>query len=106
MTGIWGFMFAMAFAKTKSLYLPIGLHFGWNLISTVVFSQGPLGNQLLIGNGGQKMGVILSLVVFLFQVFVVPIITYWYLKRHSLKKQLPADKEQQTANKRIANSGA
>ena len=85
MTGIWGFMFAMAFAKTKSLYLPIGLHFGWNLISTVVFSQGPLGNQLLIGNGGQKMGVILSLVVFLFQVFVVPIITYWYLKGHALK---------------------
>lgn len=95
MTGIWGFMFAMAFAKTESLYLPIGLHFGWNLVSTVVFSQGPLGNQFLISSGGQKLGGILSSVVFLFQVFVVPLIAYWYLKRHSLRKQLHVDKEQQ-----------
>ena len=93
MTGIWGFMFAMAFAKTKSLYLPIGLHLGWNLISTVIFSQGPLGNQLLISNCGQKLGGILSLVVFLFQVFAVPLIIYWYLKGHSLKKQLHVDEE-------------
>lgn len=85
-TVIWGLMFAIAFAKTKSLYLPIGLHFGWNLISTVIFSQGPLGNQLLISSGGQKLGGILSLVVFLFQVLTVPLITYWYLKRSSLKK--------------------
>jgi membrane protease YdiL (CAAX protease family) len=91
MTGIWGFMFAMAFAKTKSLYLPIGLHFGWNLVSTVVFSQGPLGNQLLISSGGQKLGGILSVVVFLFQVFAIPLVVYWYLKRYSLKKQLPVD---------------
>jgi membrane protease YdiL (CAAX protease family) len=55
MTGIWGTMFALAFARTKSLYLPVGLHFGWNFINTVVFSQGPLGNQLLIFNGEQKL---------------------------------------------------
>lgn len=95
MTGIWGFMFAMAFAKTKSLYLPIALHFGWNLISTVVFSQGPLGSQLLISNGGQKLVGILSLIVFLFQVFAVPLITYWYLSRHPLKWQHAVAKEQQ-----------
>jgi membrane protease YdiL (CAAX protease family) len=88
MTGTWGFMFAMAFAKTKSLYLPVGLHLGWNLVSTVVSSQGPLGDQLLISNGGQKLGGILSLGVFLFQVFAVPIIIYWYLKGCSLKKKL------------------
>lgn len=86
MTGIWGAMFAITFAKTKSLYLPIGLHFGWNFISTVVFSQGPLGNQLLIGSGGQKLGGVLSAGVFLFQIFAVPLITYWYL-RQPAKKQ-------------------
>jgi len=80
MTAIWGFMFAMAFAKTYSLYLPVALHFGWNLIHIVVFSQGPLGNQLLISYGGQKMEGILSLVLFLFQVSSVPLITYWYVK--------------------------
>lgn len=89
MTGIWGFMFAMAFAKTKSLYLPIGLHFGWNLVSTVVFSQGPLGNQLLIHTYGQQLGGFLSIVVFLFQVFAVPALAWLYLlKRYSLKQQV------------------
>ena len=38
-TAIVGFSWALAFAKTKSLYLPIGLHFGWNLFNTVVFSK-------------------------------------------------------------------
>jgi membrane protease YdiL (CAAX protease family) len=92
MTAIWGFMFAIAFSTTKSLYLPIGLHFGWNLISTVVFSQGPLGNQLLISSGGQKLGEALSVVFFLFQVFSVPLIIYWYLKRFSIKKERYAGK--------------
>jgi len=88
MTGVWGAMFAIAFARTKSLYLPIGLHFGWNLISTVIFSQGPLGNQLLIGSGGQKLGGVLSAGVFLFQIFAVPLITYWYLKRLAKKQNI------------------
>jgi len=87
MTGIWGFMFAVAFAKTKSLYLPIGLHFGWNFISTVIFSQGSLGNQVLIISGGEKMGVALSAVVFIFQIFAVPVVTYWYLRFLSKKKK-------------------
>lgn len=95
MTGIWGFMFAIAFAKTKSLYLPIGLHFGWNLMSSVVFSQGPLGNQLLINVGGEKIGQFLSAVIFIFQVFAVPLITFWYLDWLSKKQKLVIDKEQQ-----------
>lgn len=102
MTGIWGFMFAMAFAKTKSLYLPIGLHFGWNLISSVVFSQGPLGNQLLINTGGEKIGEFLSLIIFIFlQVLAVPLITFWYLNRFSKKQKLTIDNEQQLLTAQI-----
>ena len=97
MTGIWGLMFAMAFAGTKSLYLPIGLHFGWNLISTVIFSQGPLGNQLLIISGEQKLGGALSITVFIFQLFAVPIITYWYLRLLSKKQKPSIDTETTTA---------
>jgi uncharacterized protein len=94
LTGIWGFMFAMAFAKTKSLYLPIGLHFGWNLTNTVVFSQGPLGSQLLIGSGGQKLDGILSLTFFLFQLLAVPVITLCYLNWLSKKQKLLVEAEQ------------
>ena len=49
-TGAGGWMFAYAFAKTKSILAPIGLHFGWILISIVLFSAGPLGNQLFISS--------------------------------------------------------
>lgn len=106
MTGIWGVMFAMAFARTKSLYLPIGLHFGWNFISTVIFSQGPLGSQLLITNGGQKLGEALSAAVFVFQLLAVPVVTYWYLKLLSKKTKTSIDTETTTANIGIANGGA
>jgi len=87
MTGIWGWMFAMAFAKTKSLYLPIGLHFGWNFISTIIFSQGPSGKQFLVLNGEDRFGVALSVAVFIFQLFAVPVITYCYLRWLSKNKK-------------------
>lgn len=98
MTGIWGLMFAMAFARTKSLYLPIGLHFGWNFISTVIFSQGPLGNQLLVISGGQKLGGVLSIAVFLFQLFAVPVITWWYLRLLSKQQKQSIATETTTAH--------
>jgi membrane protease YdiL (CAAX protease family) len=80
MTGIFGLMLAFAFAKTMSLYLPIALHFGWNLFSTVVFSNGPLGQQIFIKtNANQPQGT-LSWLIFLFQVFALPAFTFWYLK--------------------------
>lgn len=99
MTAIWGTMFAIAFARTKSLYLPVGLHFGWNFISTVIFSQGPLGNQLFIGSGEQKLGSVLSVFVFLFQLFAVPLIMFWYLRLLSKRHQTSTDKEQKPLTK-------
>ena len=94
MTGIVGLSWAFAFAKTKSLYLPIGLHFGWNLFSTVVFSNGNFGQAILVRiNENQPQGV-LSWLVFLFQVFALPLLTFWYLKWFSEKQEVIVSKEQ------------
>ncbi|HNT21535.1 MAG TPA: type II CAAX endopeptidase family protein [Saprospiraceae bacterium] len=82
-TGIWGLMFAFAFAKTRSLYLPTGLHLGWNLLNIVVFSQGPLGNQFLIhSNNGQGLTVFPSVGLQIFQLLGLPIMVYLYLKNY------------------------
>lgn len=81
MTGIWGLMFAFAYAKTKSLYLPIGLHLGWNLNNTVIFSKGPLGHQFLILDSDKKLEGILSLLFFIIQIIGLPILTYLYLRK-------------------------
>ncbi len=48
LTGMFGLMLAYAFERTKSIALPIALHFGWNLVTIFVFSNGPIGRQLLV----------------------------------------------------------
>jgi uncharacterized protein len=83
MTAIVGLSWAFAFARTGSLYLPIGLHLGWNFFSIVVFSNGNFGQAIFEkANAIQPQGL-LSWLVFLFQVLAMPILTFWYLKRLS-----------------------
>ncbi|WP_286234451.1 CPBP family intramembrane glutamic endopeptidase [Thalassotalea sediminis] len=79
-TGAGGWMFAYAFAKTKSLYAPIGLHLGWNLVSAIVFSAGPIGNQWLIQQGDaiQTNGWV-TLLFFSLQTIIAPGLVTWYL---------------------------
>lgn len=56
LTGAFGFMLALAFARTRSIALPIGLHLGWNLVSYLGFSTGPLGPGLFVpGNGAARL---------------------------------------------------
>ena len=85
-TGAGGWMFAFAFAKTKSLYASLGLHFGWIVVSIIIFSDGPLGNQLFIPGGEAiELGGWTTLLFFLWQTVVAPGIVTWYLlKRYSV----------------------
>jgi len=47
-TGTMGLLYAYGYAKTFSLYIPIAIHLGWNLTSSLIFSQGNIGDQLLV----------------------------------------------------------
>ena len=47
-TGAVGLLYGYAFLKTRSLYVPIALHFGWNFVNAFIFSNGNTGNGLLI----------------------------------------------------------
>lgn len=80
LTGIAGFTFAYAFAKTGSLYLPVSLHFGWNLVHIVVFSNGPLGSQLYQKINGNAATGFLSLFIFLFQMLALPLAGFFYAR--------------------------
>jgi membrane protease YdiL (CAAX protease family) len=83
LTGVGGLLFSYSFALTKSLYLPVGLHLGWNLVSVVVFSQGQVGDQLLIASDGSALGVFWTILFFIFQISLLPLVTYYYLRRQS-----------------------
>lgn len=86
MTAIIGFSWAFAFAKTGSMYVPVGLHAGWNLVSTVIFSNNPFQQAIFIRINDVQLQGIPSLLVFLFQVFALPLFTMWYLIRNTGKK--------------------
>jgi membrane protease YdiL (CAAX protease family) len=92
LTGFGGLLFSYSFVFTKSLWLPIGLHLGWNIVAVVIFSQGPLGNQMLINSGGDKLGGIWMLFFFVYQIAALPLVTYLYLR-----KQINANKKQKSA---------
>lgn len=47
-TGTMGLLLAYGFVKKFSLFIPLGIHLGWNLSQSVVFSESVLGNQLLV----------------------------------------------------------
>lgn len=80
MTGIFGYVLAISFAKTQSLYLPMGLHLGWNFFNILVFSNGPLGKQFLMKANDHHLEGIISLIVFLFQIFALPALVYGYFR--------------------------
>lgn len=89
LTGAAGWMFAYAFAKTKSLYAPIGLHFGWILVSIVILSDGPLGDSLFVVSGeAHELSGREQLLFFLWQAAIVPGLVTWYLVK---KYKLPSN---------------
>lgn len=47
-TGIMGMIYAFGYARSWSLYIPAGIHLGWNLTNSVIFSETVIGNQLLV----------------------------------------------------------
>jgi uncharacterized protein len=54
LTGAFGLMWARAFVATGSVAAPIGLHLGWNAVSYLIFSAGPLGPALLVPASGAR----------------------------------------------------
>lgn len=87
-TGIMGYIFASAYAKTSSLYLPTGLHFGWNFLNNVIFSQGPLGKQLLILKVGERFSVFENIIVFVVSTFLLPLCAFLYIRHLKPTREL------------------
>jgi len=84
-TGTFGLLLAYAYYKTASLFVPIAIHFGWNLVNGFIFSQGSVGNGVFIPVAGQTQ-VSVSYFTF-FCIMVLPIVTALLLNYIFLKKQ-------------------
>lgn len=85
-TGLMGFAWAWAFAKTRSIFLPLGLHLGWNVIYNTLFSKGPLGESILSPTTGEALTGWPSFFNFITGLVIVPIIVLLYV-RYGIKSQ-------------------
>lgn len=77
-TGMMGYAWAMAFSKTNSIFLPLGLHLGWNFTFNTIFSHGPLGEGIFIYGGGNIITEWFSLVgLWVIPLVMILLIKFW-----------------------------
>ena len=86
-TGLMGYAWAWAFSKTKSIMLPFGLHLGWNFIYNTIFSNGPLGEVLLISKGGNELTDWISVLNFISGLVIIPFLVLIYV-RYFVKEEM------------------
>ena len=79
-TGLMGYAWAWAFSKTKSIMLPFGLHLGWNFIHNTIFSKGPLGELVLVSQGGTDLADWNWILNFVSGLVLVPILLIIYVR--------------------------
>jgi membrane protease YdiL (CAAX protease family) len=84
MTGLAGYVFALAFEKTRSIYMPFALHFGIDFANMVIFSQDKgIGPQLLVkavATDPVSPGSVISILVKLVHFTWFPLLTLAYLR--------------------------
>ncbi len=90
LTGAAGWMFAYSYAKTRSILIPLGLHFGWIVMSIVFLSDGPLGQSFFVHDGeAGELGGWEQLMFFLWQTLVIPgLVTWYFAKRYKLSHEV------------------
>jgi membrane protease YdiL (CAAX protease family) len=79
-TGLMGYAWAYAFSKTKSMMLPFGLHLGWNFVNNAIFSKGPLGELVLVSQGGTELADWNWILNFVSSSVLVPILLIIYVR--------------------------
>jgi membrane protease YdiL (CAAX protease family) len=82
-TGLMGMVLAFGYAKTFSLYIPFGIHLGWNFTQIFVFSGGPIGDGLLVPVRGAEFrtdSYLVFFVVMFLPLLLALFINFWLIK--------------------------
>ena len=87
-TFFMGLLLAYAFVQSGSLYLPIAIHLGWNLVQNFLFPDGPFGISVLVNPAAQPE-VTVSYFIY-FAILLLPkissiVVNYFIVRRYSEK---------------------
>ncbi|MBC7912697.1 MAG: CPBP family intramembrane metalloprotease [Pyrinomonadaceae bacterium] len=88
-TAIMGYIFALSFSISKTIYFPFALHLGYNFTFMIIFSRSNIGEQLFIPifkNDPIKTGVAFQTVTTVIHFIVFPFIVWLFLRY--LKKRM------------------
>lgn len=89
LTGLMGIVLALGYAKSFSLYIPIGIHLGWNFTQIFIFSQGPIGDGIFVSDKGAGFRTDSYLIFFL--VTFLPLLLALGINYLLIKKKLPQE---------------
>lgn len=85
MTGIMGYLFALAYKKTRSVLLPFAIHFGINFTGMILFSRDKnIGLQLLIKSYQKDPlipGAVISILLMIIYYIGFYIVCYLWLRK-------------------------
>ncbi len=81
-TGFMGYAWAYAFAQTKSIMLPLGLHIGWNFVATLFTPTQPYGELIFKAVSTEALSNAYNFLLSLGKgllppLFVILLVRYW-----------------------------
>ncbi|MBL7725190.1 MAG: CPBP family intramembrane metalloprotease [Chitinophagaceae bacterium] len=84
-SGAMGLVLAYGYTKTNSLYVPVAIHLGWNIVQMVVFSGNTIGEQVFIEVLRQPVVTVSYFSYFI--MLLLPIVSclminWWMLKKY------------------------
>ncbi len=82
-TGLMGFVYAFAYARTGSILTPAAIHFGWNLTQGFIFSSGSIGNGVfvLVNQPEVQVSWFAYILVFYFPLLSAIVLNLLFLRR-------------------------
>lgn len=79
-TGFMGYAWAYAFAKTQSIFLPLGFHLGWNVVATLFTAATPYGELVLQNTHSIELSEMSNLLFSLSKGLIPPLLILFFVK--------------------------
>ncbi len=89
-TGFMGYVWGYSFVKTNSIALALGMHLGWNFLTTLCLDGNPFGELLFVSSGGNILSDPLELTVSTLKGIIPPIIVLLFVKYITINKKTEA----------------